>query len=50
MDFLTAPIFMAQVHGYSKLYENVDDYGWGYLVFSIIFFFFFTGECNSCLD
>ena len=35
MIFLTLPWFQAEVMGYSRLYDNVDDYGWGYFVFSI---------------
>ncbi len=27
------PVLVAK--GYSKVYHNVDDYGWGYLLFSI---------------
>ncbi|KAJ3034538.1 c-5 sterol desaturase [Rhizophlyctis rosea] len=28
---VTVPWFFFEVRGYSKLYRNVDDYGWGYL-------------------
>jgi lathosterol oxidase len=35
MILLTLPWFEGEVLGYSKLYANVDDYGWGYLLFSI---------------
>ena len=35
MTFLTLPWFQAEVRGYSKLYDNVDDYGLAYLLFSI---------------
>ncbi len=35
MTLLTLPWFQAEVRGYSKLYDNVDDYGLIYLLFSI---------------
>jgi lathosterol oxidase len=35
MTLLTLPWFQAEVRGYSKLYDNVDDYGLAYLLFSI---------------
>ena len=35
MTMLTLPWFQAEVMGYSKLYERVDDYGWLYFVASI---------------
>jgi Delta7-sterol 5-desaturase len=35
MTLLTLPWFEAEVRGYSKLYDNVDDYGLVYLFFSI---------------
>lgn len=35
MILLTLPWFQAEVMGYSKLYDNVSEYGWGYFVFSI---------------
>jgi len=41
--FLTAIVFVFEVRGYSRLYDNVDDYGWGYLAFSLVFFLLFTG-------
>jgi len=42
MMALTLPWFFTEVRGYSKLYDNVDDYGWGYLVFSVLFYLVFT--------
>ncbi|KAF9223437.1 hypothetical protein BS17DRAFT_781852 [Gyrodon lividus] len=42
MTLLTLPWFQAEVMGYSRLYDNVDEYGWLYLGFSIPFFLFFT--------
>lgn len=35
MTLLTLPWFMAEVRGYTRLYDNVGDYGWTYLVLSI---------------
>jgi Delta7-sterol 5-desaturase len=35
MTLLTLPWFQAEVRGYSKLYDNVDDYGLAYLLFSV---------------
>jgi lathosterol oxidase len=35
MTMLTLPWFQAEVMGYSKLYGNVNDYGWLYLVASV---------------
>ncbi|KJE89369.1 sterol-C5-desaturase [Capsaspora owczarzaki ATCC 30864] len=45
MSIPTNLIFLAEVRGYSKLYDNVDEYGWGYLAFSAVFFLFFTDMC-----
>ncbi|KAF7972505.1 hypothetical protein HWV62_17778 [Athelia sp. TMB] len=42
MTLLTLPWFQGEVMGYSRLYENVDDFGWAYLLFSIPFFLVFT--------
>lgn len=35
MTLLTLPWFQAEVMGYSKLYENVDEYGWTYFILSV---------------
>ncbi len=35
MTLLTLPWFQAEVRGYSKLYDNVGDYGLAYLLFSV---------------
>jgi lathosterol oxidase len=35
MTVLTLPWFQGEVMGYSKLYRNVDDYGWFYLIASV---------------
>jgi len=42
MTLLTLPWFQAEVMGYSRLYNDVGEFGWGYLVFSIFFFLVFT--------
>ncbi|KAI0279264.1 fatty acid hydroxylase [Russula aff. rugulosa BPL654] len=42
MTLLTLPWFQAEVRGYSKLYDSVDDYGLAYLLFSVPFFLVFT--------
>jgi lathosterol oxidase len=39
---VTAPWLFFEVNGYSKLYSNIDDYGWPYFFFSIIWFILFT--------
>ncbi|KAG1747168.1 C5-sterol desaturase [Suillus paluster] len=42
MIILTLPWFQAEVMGYSRLYDSVEDYGWLYLGLSVPFFLFFT--------
>nr|CCC92109.1 putative lathosterol oxidase [Trypanosoma congolense IL3000] len=42
MGVLMAPAAVLSHRGYSKLYYNVDDYGWAYLIFSAVLFFVFT--------
>jgi lathosterol oxidase len=42
MALITAPWFFFEVRGYSKLYDRLDEYGWGWLAFSPILFLFFT--------
>lgn len=42
MSALTIPIFLAEVRGYSKLYDDVDTYGWPFLVASVPLFLMFT--------
>ena len=39
---VTAPWFLAEVRGWSRLYYSVEEYGWGYLVFSFLWFLAFT--------
>jgi lathosterol oxidase len=45
MAILTAPIFFIEVRGYSKMYIEVGDYGWTYLVFQFPLFLMFT-DCG----
>ena len=42
MAILTAPWFLAEVRGYSKLYLDVEDYGWWYMIFQFPLFLVFT--------
>ncbi|KII89105.1 hypothetical protein PLICRDRAFT_40744 [Plicaturopsis crispa FD-325 SS-3] len=42
MTLLHMPIFEAEVLGYSRLYDSVDERGWLYLLFTIPAFLFFT--------
>jgi lathosterol oxidase len=39
---VTVPWFLFELKGYSKLYHDVDEYGWGYLFVSILGFIAFT--------
>jgi Delta7-sterol 5-desaturase len=39
---VTIPWFLFELKGYSKLYYNVEDYGWPYLLFSLVWFILFT--------
>ena len=39
---VTVPWLLFEVRGYSKLYSNIDDYGWPYFIFSIFWFILFT--------
>ncbi|KAI5120109.1 hypothetical protein M0805_002193 [Coniferiporia weirii] len=45
ITLLTLPWFQAEVMGYSKLYNDVGEYGWAYLVFSVFWFLLFTDFC-----
>ncbi|KAI0050467.1 hypothetical protein FA95DRAFT_1513941 [Auriscalpium vulgare] len=42
MTLLTLPWFQAEVMGYTKLYDRIDEYGWTYLVLSVPLFLLFT--------
>jgi lathosterol oxidase len=39
---MIAPVVVLVVRGSSRAYFTVSDYGWGYLLFSIVFLLFFT--------
>ncbi|PVG02223.1 putative sterol delta 5,6-desaturase [Serendipita vermifera] len=45
MTLCTLPFFQAEVMGYSRLYDDVEKYGYFYLAFSAIFFLVFTDYC-----
>ena len=36
MTVMTLPWFLGEVRGYSKLYDDVSEYGWTYFFFSIL--------------
>lgn len=42
IDILTLPWFLFEVRGYSKMYTNVSEYGWTYLVASVVGYLLFT--------
>ncbi|EIN09850.1 fatty acid hydroxylase [Punctularia strigosozonata HHB-11173 SS5] len=42
MTLLTLPWFFAEVQGYSNMYDNVEEYGWLWLVASVPIFLLFT--------
>lgn len=42
IDVMTLPWFLGEVRGYSKLYNNVDEKGWAYFLFSAVWFLLFT--------
>ena len=39
---VTLPWLLMEVRGYSKLYTSIDDYGWPYFWFSLVWFILFT--------
>ncbi|KAJ8082508.1 c-5 sterol desaturase [Marasmius tenuissimus] len=45
ITLLTLPFFQAEVMGKTRLYNNVDEYGWTYLVFSVLLYLVFTDFC-----
>ncbi|KAJ7228513.1 fatty acid hydroxylase [Mycena pura] len=45
MILLTMPWFLAEVRGYSKLYDGTESYGYWYLFASAPFFLLFTDYC-----
>ncbi|OQR92172.1 sterol-C5-desaturase [Thraustotheca clavata] len=42
MTLFTLPIFLAEVRGYSFLYDDLEEYGYPYLALSILCFMFFN--------
>jgi len=42
MSVLMTAVSVWELKGYSKLYDRVDEYGWGYLALSVVAFFMFT--------
>ena len=42
MGVLTTPIVLLEFMGYAKVYDHVDEYGWGYLATSVVLFLVFT--------
>jgi len=44
-SILTVPWFFLEVRGYSKLYSSIDEWGWLYFGFSVIWFLVFTDMC-----
>lgn len=49
MSALTVPWFVFETQGYSKLYFNIDDYGWKYLLLSFPLFILFTDMLIYCI-
>lgn len=47
MTLLTLPWFQAEVMGYSKLYDDISEYGWFYLVFSVPLYVLFPADSYS---
>ena len=45
LDLLTVPWFLAEVRGYSRAYDRVDEYGWLFLILSVPHFLGFTDAC-----
>lgn len=45
LTLMTVPWFIADVRGWSRLYENVNDYSYFYFGFSILWFLLFTDFC-----
>jgi lathosterol oxidase len=45
MSFLMLPLFLWEIHGYARLYDSVEEYGWWYLLGTIPLYLFFTDMC-----
>ncbi|KAJ3121760.1 c-5 sterol desaturase [Nowakowskiella sp. JEL0407] len=39
---VTIPWWLGELRGYSKIYYNIDDYGWPYFIFSLVWFILFS--------
>ncbi|CAJ1008756.1 putative Fatty acid hydroxylase superfamily [Leishmania naiffi] len=48
MAFLMMPAATFAHRGYSKMYNNISDYGWGYFLISPVLFFAFTDFMVYC--
>lgn len=42
INILTLPWFLAEVHGYSLLYHDVNDYGWSFLLLTTVLYMAFN--------
>ncbi|EEB08360.1 C-5 sterol desaturase Erg32 [Schizosaccharomyces japonicus yFS275] len=42
MALLTFPWFLAEIHGYSQCYDRLDEYGYTYLICSVVMFLLFS--------
>jgi len=42
MSFMFSPFTFGVTRGWSKMYYSVEDYGWGYMVFSVVWFLVVT--------
>ncbi|KAF9516131.1 hypothetical protein BS47DRAFT_1292957 [Hydnum rufescens UP504] len=45
MTMLMMPWFEGEVRGHSRLYHNMDEYGWTYFILSPLLFLLFTDYC-----
>lgn len=45
ITIIIAPIFLVERYGYSKLYADINEYGYVYAAFSIVWFLMFTDFC-----
>mmetsp|Transcript_17354 Transcript_17354/g.19428 ORF Transcript_17354/g.19428 Transcript_17354/m.19428 type:complete len:283 (-) Transcript_17354:103-951(-) len=45
MTLLTLPLFLLEVRGYSRMYDSVEERGWGYLALSCLAYLAFNDMC-----
>ncbi|KAI9183617.1 c-5 sterol desaturase [Blastocladiella emersonii ATCC 22665] len=45
MSALLTPFFVLEMRGHGKIYDNVSDYGWAYLLATVPFYLLFTDMC-----